>query len=279
LDSYEIVPAAERELYEKRTSDIRNPAKRRELKIQQYQKEKDLRTRIEVVRKRRRQRLVSDSDMTDFDLVSSLLPIPSADDDDDEDDSETDAILREATLLLLRLSCAQAYGQLESMDQELELLRSAPPPPPLLEHPTEDRKGKNRDDNDLWTLDAPTRPDGSGPLLDLSGKPTRPFTILPAGASDRARLQSQVFGPGHRLPTMSIDEYLQIERERGNILSGGGPQSEQEPTSSEQLAVDAEQDGTLFGEEKAEEKRLKDENWARYTDVNPRGAGNTMNRG
>ena len=99
---------------------------------------------------------------------------------------------------------------------------------------------------------------------------------------------------------MSVDEYLQIERERGNILSGGGyvrhlhvfscsgivhiiasyrPQSEQEPTSSEQLAIDAEQDGTMFGEEKAEEKRLKDENWARYTDVNPKGAGNTMNRG
>ena len=54
-------------------------------------------------------------------------------------------------------------------------------------------------------------------------QPLRPFTILPAGESaDRARLQGQVFGPGHRLPTMSIDEYLEIERERGNILTGGG---------------------------------------------------------
>ena len=57
------------------------------------------------------------------------------------------------------------------------------------------------------------------------------------------------------------------------------PASETEPTSSEQLALDAEMDGTRQGEEKAEEKRLKDENWARYTDENPRGAGNTMNRG
>jgi len=53
-------------------------------------------------------------------------------------------------------------------------------------------------------------------------QPLRPFTILPAGAANRARFQGQVFGPGHNLPTMSIDEYLQIERERGNILSGGG---------------------------------------------------------
>jgi hypothetical protein len=57
------------------------------------------------------------------------------------------------------------------------------------------------------------------------------------------------------------------------------PASEAEPTSSEQLALDAEMDGSREGEEKAEEKRLKDENWARYTDENPRGSGNTMNRG
>lgn len=38
-------------------------------------------------------------------------------------------------------------------------------------------------------------------------------------------------------------------------------------------------DGTVAGEGKAEEKRQKDENWAQYKDANPRGAGNTMNRG
>lgn len=57
------------------------------------------------------------------------------------------------------------------------------------------------------------------------------------------------------------------------------PASEAAPTSSEQLALDAEMDGTLQSEEKAEQKRLKDEKWAKYTDDNPKGAGNTMNRG
>jgi immunoglobulin-binding protein 1 len=56
----------------------------------------------------------------------------------------------------------------------------------------------------------------------MLAQPLRPFTILPSGASDRTRLQAQVFGPGHRLPTMSIDEYLEIERQRGGIISGGG---------------------------------------------------------
>lgn len=61
--------------------------------------------------------------------------------------------------------------------------------------------------------------------------------------------------------------------------ANGRPRSEKEPTTSEQLALDAEMDGTAFGEVKAEEKRLKDERWAQYTDAHPRGAGNTMNRG
>lgn len=54
-------------------------------------------------------------------------------------------------------------------------------------------------------------------------QPLRPFTILPSSAGgDRARFREQVFQADHRLPTMSIDEYLEIERQRGNILTGGG---------------------------------------------------------
>lgn len=53
-------------------------------------------------------------------------------------------------------------------------------------------------------------------------QPLRPFTILPAGAGERARLQSEVFRPDHRLPSMSIDQYLEEEQRRGNIISGGG---------------------------------------------------------
>jgi hypothetical protein len=78
---------------------------------------------------------------------------------------------------------------------------------------------------------------------------------------------------------MSIDEYLEVERERGNILTGGGPQSEEQLTSSEQLALDSEMDGSAFAQARAEEKRQKDEQWAIFTELNPRGSGNTMNRG
>lgn len=77
---------------------------------------------------------------------------------------------------------------------------------------------------------------------------------------------------------------MQLSRQSSLIVSLTNrsplrPQSEAEPTSSEQLALDSELDGTAFGDEKEEQKRQKDENWARYTDSHAKGAGNTMNRG
>lgn len=56
-------------------------------------------------------------------------------------------------------------------------------------------------------------------------------------------------------------------------------QSAEQPTTNELLQLAEEQDGTRESEVKGEEKRLKDENWARFTEENRKGAGNTMNRG
>ena len=80
-----------------------------------------------------------------------------------------------ATLLLLRLAYAQAYAQLASIAQELELLRSAPPPPPSAQPGTSDRAqlSSSEAEHALWRLDAPARSArgrGGGPLLDSAGK-------------------------------------------------------------------------------------------------------------
>ena len=42
------MPEAERSLYEQHASPVNDPAKRRELKIKQYKREKDIKARIEV---------------------------------------------------------------------------------------------------------------------------------------------------------------------------------------------------------------------------------------
>ncbi|KAI0636606.1 serine/threonine protein phosphatase PP2A-associated protein [Trametes polyzona] len=282
LEQYEVVSEEDKELYGRPASSVTDPAKRRELKIKQYKREKDIKARIEVARKRTNQGATEPN--SNLELIASILPDPSktTSDSNEEPDADTEEVLREAIILLLRYIYAEAQTQLERTNEELELLRHAPPEPPQRPPVNDPRVAKRQAEDDMWKLDAPLNkggPDGKGPLLDPQGKPLRPFVLLGSNAADRSRLQSQVFQADHRLPTMSIEEYLQIEQERGNIITGGGPASENKPTSKEQLAIDAEQDGTLFGEEKAEEKRQKDESWAQFTDANPRGAGNTMNRG
>ncbi|KAM5532335.1 hypothetical protein V8D89_014014 [Ganoderma adspersum] len=283
LELYEVINEEDKALYGRPAFSVTDPAKRRELKIKQYKREKDIKAKIEALRKRTNQSAAEPD--TNLELIASVLPDPSrkADDSSTADpDADTEEIIREAVILLLRFIYAEAQTQLESTNQELELLRNAPSMPPQREPANDPRVARRQEDDNMWRLDAPLNrggPDGKGPLLDPQGRPLRPFMILPSDAAERARLQAQVFQPGHRLPTMTVDQYLEIEQQRGNIISGGGPASEAKPTSKEQLAIDAEQDGTIFGDEKVEEKRQKDESWAQFTDANPRGAGNTMNRG
>ncbi|KAF5358471.1 hypothetical protein D9756_001392 [Leucocoprinus leucothites] len=297
LEQYEIIPEDEKKLYSHKSSALVDPAKRREVKINQYKKAKEIKDRIQVLQKRRNLPTSSLGDsysQSDFDSISSLLPSPPSPTttSSDELDSETDEILRTTTILLLRMLYAQTHTHLESMEQELELLKCAPPSPSSAPPPGDEGgdvrigngKGRDTEQEEIWKIDLNVPggtggPDGKGPLLDERGRPLRPFTILPSNAAERARLQAQVFGPGYNLPTMSMDEYLAIEKERGNIITGGGPASLEKPTSSEQLQLDSEMDGTVVGEEKEEERRQKDEKWAQFKDANPRGAGNTMNRG
>ncbi|ETW86106.1 hypothetical protein HETIRDRAFT_311119 [Heterobasidion irregulare TC 32-1] len=275
LENYEVVPESERELYGKKAPAVADPARRREAKIKQYQKEKEIRSKIDVCRRHATGNSLDDSP-TDFDLIASLLPISASPSAEEGEEDDADDVLREVTLLLLRLVYAQARAQLDSLSQEFELLKNAPHTPP---GPPEGQSGSRNTDDLDWRLDAMRLSGRNKPLLDAKGKPLQPFTILPSSAADRAQLKSQVFQADHRLPTMTIDEYLDIERERGKFITGGGPASAAQPTSKEQLTMDSEQDGTTFAEEKAEEKRQQDESWARYTDENAKGAGNTMNRG
>ena len=98
----------------------------------------------------------------DFGLVASML-LSNASEEDWPDD---DDVLRDIFLLVIRLIWVQAQSYLQTMEQELELLHSAPP--------LETEQPKARVDEDAtWRLDLPRNtggPDGRGPLLDSSGR-------------------------------------------------------------------------------------------------------------
>ena len=56
---------------------------------------------------------------------------------------------------------------------------------------------------------------------DSLTKIEKPFKLV----KDRKTIAEGAFKYGHNLPTMTIDEYLDLERKRGNIISGGGAAS------------------------------------------------------
>ncbi|KAK0898416.1 Type 2A phosphatase-associated protein 42 [Friedmanniomyces endolithicus] len=182
-----------------------------------------------------------------------------------------EAAARELHLTELAFCTHQTFQALESVGQELHILSLAPPSPPPdstthLPQDARERNGGRNPDPSTARLDAPLSHLSAGmrgPLLDTKGKPLRPFTLT----SKRQEFANGVFRPDHSLPTMSIDEYLEEERKRGGMIEGGGPQS----------AVKAQVDEDDV--EAADRETMKAREWDEYVEVNPKGSGNTLNRG
>ncbi|USP75975.1 uncharacterized protein yc1106_03249 [Curvularia clavata] len=179
---------------------------------------------------------------------------------------QDEQVVRDLHLTDLAFMIHQTFASLESMAQELHIISLAPPAPPQGQDPQapdarQDSRGKDGYSERLDGQYAGLR--YSGPILSSDGKPMRPFTLL----DSRQTLKKGVFRPDHSLPTMTIDEYLEEERKRGGIIEGGGPQSgiQPEPNEDDMEAADAE--------------TMKQRAWDEYVEANPKGSGNTLNRG
>lgn len=144
--------------------------------------------------------------------------------DVNEDDMAEES--RETIIDVLHLLHSLALSSMASMKMELDILSAAPPIDPSLGTSQADsRQGERGENDDTWRLDQlPTSLTRSSDLISSKGKVLRPFTILPSdsGVAQREKLKAGVFKQSWRLPTMTIDEYLDIERQRGNIITGGG---------------------------------------------------------
>lgn len=160
------------------------------------------------------------------------------------------------------------FQSLDMITQEVSILSQVQQADPTRQAgaPIDDRTPE-RSDGYSERLDGPPTMGGlgqrGGPLLSSSGKPLQPFTLL----DKRSELRSGVFRPGHNLPTMTMDEYLEEERRRGGIIDGGGSAnaSQLEPDEDNMEAVDA--------------ATMKAREWDEFVEANPKGAGNTLNRG
>lgn len=224
-----------------------DPAARRNSKIAHYKSEQSLKQKLSYLRKN-----------------------PNYGDPDAADGSGGDEeIVRQVHLANLALGIHLSFQALESLNRETEILAQAPVP--LIPQETTVEEDERRRQDTLKQegysdrLDRPFRrlQSFNGPLLNKKGKPLQPFTIV----GNRQDLTKQVFRPGHNLPTMSIDEYLDEERRRGGIIEGGGEASWHRPEPDEDDI------------EKADAETMKARNWDEFKEANPFGSGNTLNRG
>jgi immunoglobulin-binding protein 1 len=171
-------------------------------------------------------------------------------------------------LASINLATHDAFGLLESINLELTILAQAPSGPSMPADGDADARARQKQlssyseklDPSLRSLLQNGR---GGPILDKSGRPLQPFTLL----DKRAQLQQGVFRPDYNLPTMSIDEYLEEERRRGGIIEGGGEKSGIRPEVDEDDL------------EKADQETMKQRAWDDFKEANPKGSGNTLNRG
>jgi immunoglobulin-binding protein 1 len=171
-----------------------------------------------------------------------------------------DSALRDLYLTNIRFCAHQAFQSLESIAQELQILALAPPVSPRgTEAAASDHRARNSAADEYSDrLDPPiSQPLARGKVglvLNKDGKPLRPFTLL----DNREQLRKGVFRPGHNLPTMTIDEYLEEERRRGGIIEGGGGASGVRPELDED------------NYEKADQETVKARAWDEFKEANPK---------
>lgn len=251
LDSYGLLSEGDKKLYEQYSehpqtftlAPANNPAARRETKIARFTEEKKLKETLEYYRKN-----------------SKSL----------QADDET---VRKLYLSEIKLFTHQTFQTLDMIIQEASMLAmiAANPPPQLSpeeQHQRDMRKPGLMPPGSAYSDRLDVGLSGmlnnrNGPLLSKTGVPLRTFTIT----DKKSELQKGVFRSGHNLPTMSIDEYLEEERRRGNVIEGGGE------ASGQPKEVD-EDDMEL-----ADAETYKARQWDEFKEANPRGSGNTLNRG
>ncbi|KAJ5568552.1 hypothetical protein N7450_011038 [Penicillium hetheringtonii] len=244
LDEYELLSAGDKKLFAQYMANpttftlapANDAAARRDIKVRRFREEKELKQKLEY-------------------LARNETKLQS-----DEEDT------RKLYLAELQLYTHQTFQALDLLMQELKMLsmmRNAPPPSnPQPDDPRERSNlgGVNYSDRVDPSLSQLLNGGRNGPILNSRGKPMQPFTLL----DRRTQLQQGVFRSGHNLPTMTIDEYLEEEKRRGNVVQGG-----------EQSIPDIDPDDF----DKADEETMKARAWDEYVEANPKGSGNTLNRG
>lgn len=142
-------------------------------------------------------------------LRNQLDQVSGKKDDEDRDVEETE---REWVEALIELEIIKALENWHAIEQEFVMVKEMEIMREMMEKTGRTDTVDKREpviNRATWGKDKP--------MLSKEGRPLQPFVIM----NKREQMKSKVFGYGHNLPTMTIDEYLDQERERGGIIEGG----------------------------------------------------------
>lgn len=234
--THQILGKAEKESYERVENPPKDPNDLRKEKIERHKKTKELNALI-----------VSLTKKLQGNKGKMVNQVNNNNNNEDEDDDEE--VDRELTLAIFHLFIENTFENLQMVKRELEILQHM-------------EKMKQAGEDPAKKLEEERR------AQQAQAKPLKPIVI----ENTREVLAKQVFQPGWRQPTMTLDEYLELEKQRGNIIEGGGPQQEirMKQEKEEKLTRDSDAD--------ADEEIYKQREFDEFKDLNPRGQGNRYNR-
>ena len=179
---------------------------------------------------------------------------------------ERDELERDVIIAELRSHAATCEEAITSDDRELDMLRRMASNAP----PQRVRPPQNADA--AWLLGA--RPGGqNGGLRVLRMDRDDAGTVR----ARRETVRSGVFRPSHRLPTMTIEEFADLEiadaqerSEREKAAAAHKPTIEEDMRRRDQLEEESDEEDT----ERYDHARARSEAWANWLEEHPRGAGN-----
>ncbi|KAI9336332.1 TAP42-like protein [Obelidium mucronatum] len=238
----------------------KDPALLRGEKIQRFKRERALKEKLRVL-----QAAVDEArkDSGEKKSSSGNNKIGSGEVDDFDPELRDDDLYRELMMTTIELCVQRSVDEMRSAKDEIDMLEQIA----VMEAaraPQQHSSGSKGSDMDARLDDLSQLRIKPDTLLTKEGKPRQPFMIT--NTSKREEFQKGVFRPGHNLPTMTVDEFLENEFARGNVITGGGKMPEK--VVKEDL-----------GEEADDLETFKARAWDDYKDANPKGWGNRMNKG
>ncbi|KAG6619275.1 tor signaling pathway regulator [Phytophthora cinnamomi] len=213
----------------------------RDDKVQRFQLQRDMEKKLQAVQKRREERgdaHVGGAKNEDADEL-------------DEDDDDVEDLEREQLMTFIQLSVLKCMEEQASINQEKDMLET------ML------KMNASSEKQDLFSEAHRPPPPPQGQGIEVT-------RINPQMEMRRETIRSGVFKPGHRLPTMSLEEYADRELADAQERQKREQEAPQGPRRYDQLVEDGDEDDEAL----VEEATYKDRSWDDWKDANEKGIGN-----